>query len=248
MSKILAAFLASALFMISAASTYIYLVTTNTQDIQDSEPLTEVYVSPETKEKPEINGAALDHFYEIAIGSEFGEHVSFVQKWTQPTIGISTTGPLNQNDTSCLNQTIDDFNALSASTKMRLVDTSPDITIHFAPEPSFSGILSYYVPRNMGFFSTNRTSQGILLESTILIDTATVNDTERCHLIREELTQSTGLMNDSPKFADSIFYTEWSYTTSYSDMDKELIKILYGDYGVHPGMNISQVEDLFVRK
>ena len=47
------------------------------------------------------------------------------------------------------------------------------------------------------------------------------------HLLREELTQSLGLFNDSWKYPESIFYQGWSTVTEYSDMDKRLIDMLY---------------------
>ena len=51
------------------------------------------------------------------------------------------------------------------------------------------------------------------------------------HLLREELTQSLGLARDSSWYLESIFQSEWTTTNSYSDIDKELIRLLY-----HPRM------------
>jgi hypothetical protein len=47
------------------------------------------------------------------------------------------------------------------------------------------------------------------------------------HLIREELTQSLGLVNDSWKYENSIFYQGWTTTNSYSEIDIKLIDLLY---------------------
>lgn len=47
------------------------------------------------------------------------------------------------------------------------------------------------------------------------------------HIVREELTQSLGLMNDSMKYPNSIFYEGWSMTTEFTNMDKEIIKLHY---------------------
>jgi hypothetical protein len=52
---------------------------------------------------------------------------------------------------------------------------------------------------------------------------------EQKHLLREELTQSLGLVNDSWKYKNSIFYQGWTTTTEYSDIDRELIDILYNN-------------------
>lgn len=47
------------------------------------------------------------------------------------------------------------------------------------------------------------------------------------HIVREELTQSLGLLNDSMKYPDSIFYQKWSLINEYSELDKKIIKMHY---------------------
>ena len=66
----------------------------------------------------------------------------------------------------------------------------------------------------------------------------------RSHVIREELTQALGLMRDSNSRPDSIFYQEWSPLTEYSDIDREVIRILYLD-DVAAGMTRDEVLALF---
>ena len=55
-------------------------------------------------------------------------------------------------------------------------------------------------------------------------------------------------MNDSPKYSDSMFYTEWTRTTQYSDIDKKIISILYGGNGITPGMSRAEIGELFNQK
>jgi hypothetical protein len=59
-------------------------------------------------------------------------------------------------------------------------------------------------------------------------------DTERSstisakkHLLREELTQSLGLFNDTYDYPNSIFYQGWTETNEYAPIDIELISMLY---------------------
>ena len=49
------------------------------------------------------------------------------------------------------------------------------------------------------------------------------------HLLREELTQSLGLFNDSWDYPESIFYQAWTTTTEYAPIDSELIDMLYNN-------------------
>jgi hypothetical protein len=55
----------------------------------------------------------------------------------------------------------------------------------------------------------------------------TTDEEAQKHLLREELTQSLGLTNDSWKYPESIFYQGWTTTTTYTEMDKRLIDLLY---------------------
>ena len=58
------------------------------------------------------------------------------------------------------------------------------------------------------------------------IERTSTNDGQK-HLLREELTQSLGLCNDSYDYPESIFYQGWTETTEYAEIDKELIQMLY---------------------
>jgi hypothetical protein len=114
--------------------------------------------------------------------------------------------------------------------------------IHFAPESRFASIEPQYVPTNYGFFWTNWNADGEIYWSRVLISTTNVTQQERAHLIREELTQSLGLMNDSYAYADSVFYQEWTDVTQYSPADRRVIDMLYSDL-VSPGMTQAQASE-----
>ena len=66
-------------------------------------------------------------------------------------------------------------------------------------------------------------------EALIFINTEKTNGNELAqrHLLREELTQSLGLCNDSYAYPESMFYQPWSLTTEYAEIDKRLIDMLY---------------------
>ena len=204
---------------------------------------------PVTVDKPTpVDATALDYYYEIGLGSEFGSSSSAAKKWKTSSIAVGVKGMYDQNSLTCIDQTISDFNTISKEAKLKRTQDNPAITIHFAPESSFGSLLTDYVPGNSGFFSTYADATGALNKATVLIDTSSITDVERCHLIREELTQSLGLMNDSPKYSDSMFYTEWTRTTQYSDLDKKIISILYGGNGITPGMSRAEIGELFEQK
>jgi len=56
---------------------------------------------------------------------------------------------------------------------------------------------------------------------------------QRSYLIREELTQSLGLMKDSYDYPRSIFFQRFTATTEFTDLDRNLISILYREDITH---------------
>lgn len=84
-----------------------------------------------------------------------------------------------------------------------------------------------YTKNNLGLFLISK-SNNVITKGTMYVDiyrTETIN--EKKHLLREELTQSLGFFNDSWLYPESIFYQGWTDVTEYSEMDKEIIKMLY---------------------
>jgi len=77
------------------------------------------------------------------------------------------------------------------------------------------------------------------------VDIFRANEQGQLHLLREELTQSLGLGQDSERYLNSIFQINWTTTSSYSQIDKDIIRLLY-----HPNMKVGLNEnevDLLLR-
>jgi hypothetical protein len=120
----------------------------------------------------------------------------------------------------------------------------PNIDIHFVPESSFTSVDPQYVPVNLGFFRVWWDSQEVINRARILISTQGLNQTERSHLIREELTQSMGLFMDSWRYQDSVFYQGWTSTVEYTPLDREIIRLLYSPQ-LESGMVRTQLQAAF---
>ena len=125
-----------------------------------------------------------------------------------------------------------------------MVSQNPNIEIHFLPESEFRLIEPNYVPLNYGFFWVNWSISGSIYHARILISTDHVTQQERSHLIREELTQSLGLMKDSYRYPDSIFYQGWTDVTRYLPIDSTVIEILYRSE-IRPNMTGEEVVAVF---
>ena len=200
----IASFLAVGVFLLGACST------------------TETPPAPDTVYSQE----AIDYFAEVALGAEFGDGSQRIRKWASD-VRVEVRGNPTEADEAALNQVLSDLNALISGIEVRRVEASPDVTIHFAPESEFSSLEPNYVPVNLGFFWVNWRSSGEIFRANILITTEGVTPQERAHLIREELTQSLGLMRDSNRYPESIFFQGWTDVTRYTDLDKAVIEILY---------------------
>jgi hypothetical protein len=85
----------------------------------------------------------------------------------------------------------------------------------------------------------------VIHQARILITTEGISQTERNHLIREEVTQAiSGCMKDSDDYADSIFYQAWTQTAELSSLDREVIRLMYRP-DIQPGMDRDQVLNAF---
>ncbi|MGD1851346.1 MAG: DUF2927 domain-containing protein, partial [Cyanophyceae cyanobacterium] len=211
---------------------------------------------PNPKVNPQpYSQRALDYFETIAFGSEFSQNspVRRIRKWTR-NLSISVQGQWTEQDRQTLNRIVRELNALVDSDGIRLDITNagsntssntnssitPNVEIRFAPHGQFANYEPSYVPGNLGFFYSWWNGDMELVRSRILISSDRISQEERNHLIREELTQSLGLMNDAWTYQDSTFYQGWTRTQNYSDIDRDLVRILY-DPRVKPGQTPAQV-------
>lgn len=189
--------------------------------------------------KSDYTDNEIEYFTEIALGSEYGSNVQVIRRWDSD-IKIKINGNPNEKDLQTLNQVISDINEIIGDKiNLSLVDSNQNIDINFVPLSDFS--ICNAAPGNYGYFNC-KWSNNVIYECDICIATDDVLlQEERSHMIREELTQSLGLMNDSLGYRDSIFYEEWTYTQKYLEIDKKMIEILYSDK-IKPGMVKQEVE------
>lgn len=165
------------------------------------------------------------YFQEVAGGAEFGAHDGMIRRWRSP-LRIAVKGSPTADDEAELARIADELRELTGL-DISIGDDSPNVAIHFAPPDQFSSIEPNYIPGNAGFAYV-RWDGNTITQATILISTTDITRKERSHLIREELTQSLGLLRDSERYPDSIFYQGWTDVTEFSDLDRAIIRKLYG--------------------
>ena len=183
----------------------------------------------------------IEYFFEIAFGAEYGSSDSVLHKWAND-IRIKINGSPTDADLETLNLVVAELNNLSSSAFVSIVTGNHDVDIYFADISQFSSIEPNYVPGNKGFFWGWFDADGDLFKANILIALDGISQQERSHLIREELTQGTGLMDDSWRYQESIFYQGWTSTEEYSQIDRAIIRLLY-DQRLRSGMTQDEVKD-----
>ena len=124
----------------------------------------------------------------------------------------------------------DEINILSNSTKIIRVQNKSDsnFIIYFSDRYEYHSnenqVPLKYLEENWGFFWLYWNSNNIIYRGSMYVDVIRIKS-ESCkkHVLREELTQSLGMMNDIDK-KGSIFNKNWECTITYSEFDKRVIK------------------------
>lgn len=192
----------------------------------------------QSMEQRQYSKEEVSYFKEIALQVEYGSGGQRVHKW-RDEMKIKVIGKPTTGDIAALETTMDDLNALSENLHMRHAqeDEEANVEIYFIPHSEFStkGYLEESVLREnwgLGVIWWNRF--GEINRAVVLIATDQANSEERVHLIREELTQSLGLLNDSWEDPKSLFYQGWG-TQYYTARDEKVVQLLY-DPRIKPNM------------
>jgi len=172
----------------------------------------------------------LSYYNEVVMNSEFSGKMKKPFKWTKDMkIYVDKTDENYLVDE--LNRIVNDLNLLIDPIQIKVVNSKDQANyfIYFGYykdfEKKYNVVNSNLLESNWGFFEIYPNNTGIMYVDVI----RTKEIDAQKHLLREELTQSLGLLNDSWKYPQSIFYQGWTTTTEYSSIDKEIIKMLYNE-------------------
>lgn len=203
-----------------------------------------------SKERIEYTQEEVSYFKEIALQVEYGSGMHQIHKWVEE-LKIKVIGAPTTEDLEALESTMDNLNALSENLHLRHAkkDEATNMEIYFIPHSEFltKGYVEESVLKDnwgLGVIWWNRF--GEINRAVILIATDRTNSTERAHLIREEVTQSLGLLNDSWEDSESLFYQGWG-TQNYTVRDEKVVQILY-DPRIKPNMAELDVDRALMTK
>ncbi|MFK7932829.1 MAG: DUF2927 domain-containing protein [Saprospiraceae bacterium] len=201
---------------------------------------------PAWKQNALVNLPERDQYFcEVALSSEFGRKYNKIRKWQQP-INLYLTGTEVPHLDRELDKIITELNDLVPTLSIARVFESEaaNLTIFLGKGIDFARQFrpaKTQVEYNWGLVFIKYNLQGKIKRGQVYVDVFRATDkVAQRHLLREELTQALGLLNDSQQFPDSIFYQEWTLTTAYSELDKWLIERLYED-DLKAGMKFKKV-------
>lgn len=189
----------------------------------------------------------IDYFKEIALGFEIGIASKITRKWGND-MKIYISGQKEDELVEELNKIVYELNQLSTDGfGIKIVEDSLSSNYHlFLGTGKQYGQLypshEIFTRTNVGLFTVSWDRTNHINHGHMYVDIERSDKVIQKHLLREELTQSLGLGNDSPLYIESIFQSASTMTTDFAQIDRDLIRLLY-----HPKMVVG-LDDLMSDK
>ena len=159
---------------------------------------------------------------------EYGNKKKGVKKWNN-NLNIYINNPEQKKLVKEFEKIKNEINILSNSVKIVRVykKSEANFTIYFSDRYEYSSkeeVPLKYLMNNFGFLWVYWSARNVIYKGSMYVDISRVKSDEcKKHLLREELTQSLGMMNDIDKDG-SIFNQNWECTTNYLDFDRKIIR------------------------
>lgn len=209
-----------------------------------------IIIEPIEEEKNEMITEEERAFLEIAFGNEFGSGRQNIVKW-QTDMRIYVPNQNYQHLMDELDIIVQELNELNQSTQIEIVEEESlsNFTVFFGSADGYVQLepaARNFVDSNFGLFWIYWTGGYEINRGSLYVDVFRTTDQEcQKHLLREELTQSLGMMNDIDTDAESIFYQQWTCGTTYNTLDKFVIELFLGDE-IRNGQTKSSIETYFL--
>jgi hypothetical protein len=180
----------------------------------------------------------VDYFNKVCKGNEFNHNDTMTYKWKTDVfiyIGSDKKLPkvidqLNQE----ANRVVKELNNLINTINITITKDSAKANLylylgsHEEFVNKFNNLKDFVEDAEAGGHIRTK-SDGEIYYSYIYIDlyrtTPSINTLK--HFIREEITQALGPIKDTYDYQDSIFYQGYTNYTEFSNIDREIIKMLY---------------------
>lgn len=170
------------------------------------------------------------YFLELAFGNEVGRSVDALRTW-QTAVRVRAAGSVTAADSMELRATIAELNAIVGRPFIQLVTRGENCTVDFTSRATFSRLATPQERRAEGHVWVWWDAEYQITSARILIRDDLAPG-RRAHLLREELAQALGLLNDSWQYPESMFYQGRTTLVTFSPMDRAVIRLLDAHRGL----------------
>ena len=179
--------------------------------------------------------SVINYFNEIALKCEYGEGNGVVKKWKDP-INIYVMGNFTKEDYEIIKEHVAYLNSIKGIPQVSIVRdlNLANVCVNFITQWEMSNRVKIDEVV-WGYAKCFWNENYEITNGEVFIVYDRTNQTQRHHIILEELTQVLGLLNDSDLYEDSIFFNYYSEITRLSHLDDLILRTLYGS-GVKSGM------------
>jgi hypothetical protein len=223
---------------------------TSAQPTFGAQPITPVVpvttASPTPQPTAQISSDDIKlHFMDLAFGSDN----TYLERWNATDnngrIVISVSAS-DDSDITQLSNAAKEFNSISQTNQLSEMikdGMNGNIAIKFIPDDGMSAIVlnSSVAPTNHEFLS-NGSIIAKITRGVIYIDEDLKGD-QRNHTLMKSLYYELGVVGETAKYPDSLFYSGDNANVNLTYADRNAIAILYGP-GLYNGMTVDDIRKI----
>ncbi|MER1999444.1 MAG: DUF2927 domain-containing protein [Lysinibacillus sp.] len=179
---------------------------------------------------------------EYLISAAFTKNNEVIFKWNKD-IQVALLGSPTATDKKEVNKVLKEITALTGLTaKVTTNKSKANVKLYFGTQKWGEKYVGKMPANTPGYFIVHPTKKFFVNKADIFVNTK-AGTTLKKHVIRKTLTMSLGLPNETLSSSSSIF-NRYSKSTSYSSLDKKIIKALYSPY-IPVGTTKEQLREMF---
>ena len=183
-----------------------------------------------------------DQNLEYLISAAFTNKDSYIVKWNTG-LEVALLGSPTAADKAEVTKVLKEISALTGlSTKVTTNKNKANVKMYFGTQKWGEKHVGKMPVNTGGYFLANTTKKAFIYKASLFVNTQ-ATATYKKHIIRKNLTMTLGLPKQTLSNSNSIFY-EYGKGTSYSNLDKLIIKALYSPY-IPQGTTPVQLREMF---
>jgi hypothetical protein len=188
----------------------------------------------------------LEYFYELTFKNEIKAKSVKLKKWNKD-IKIGLIGEYTKEDSLEVGKIVNELNEIinTVDIKTTTFDNS-NLKMHFISYEEFDKYYKYASIGTYGFFLIKHDSSNEITSGLILINKS-LSGNDRKSTIRNEISNSLGLINDSYKYPASAFQQFENKNITYDEIDQKVISLLY-NYSLPTGLDGEYFKECFLDK